>query len=150
MEEKLATLLEYRKHLSDQYSDRAALWALQEAAVDEMADLLVCQIDGMDQAKFRIPRDPQLRSSASLPLDFSNSIFFWRQISHWIKVSIQASFCWLWNKLPSAFECDCHQGHHMCGPRWRCMGFGFLVPLMEFIKCHIIVCDLCGFLCFPP
>lgn len=93
MEEKLATLLEYRKHLSDQYSDRAALWALQEAAVDEMADLLVCQIDGMDQAKFRIPRDPQLRSSASLPLDFSNSIFFWRQISHWIKVSIQASFC---------------------------------------------------------
>ena len=67
MEEKLTTLLEYRKHLSDQYADRAALWSLQEAAVDEMADLLVCQLDGMDQAKFRIPRDPRLRCTASLP-----------------------------------------------------------------------------------
>lgn len=71
LEEKLGTLLEYRRHLSEQYQDRTLLWMMQEASLDPMSDVLVCQIDGMDQGKFRLPRDPGLRCTASLRLDLS-------------------------------------------------------------------------------
>eukprot|EP00434_Breviolum_minutum_P019610 symbB.v1.2.017297.t1/scaffold1343.1/size124258/6 len=71
LEEKLGTLLEYRRHLSEQYQDRTLLWMMQEASLDPMSDVLVCQIDGMDQEKFRLPRDPGLRCTASLRLDLS-------------------------------------------------------------------------------
>ena len=71
LEEKLGTLLEYRRHLSEQYQDRTLLWMMQEASLDPMSDVLVCQIDGMDQGKFRLPRDPGLRCTASLYLDVS-------------------------------------------------------------------------------
>ncbi len=98
MEEKLTTLLEYRKHLSDQYADRAALWSLQEAAVDEMADLLVCQLDGMDQAKFRIPRDPRLRCTASLPFGlrlfcfqcFSTFLWLPYRCARWLRIETRS------------------------------------------------------------
>ena len=66
MEARLGALLEYRSHLASQYADRALNWSLQELGADEMADTLVLQIDGMDQSKFRLPRDPMLRSTASL------------------------------------------------------------------------------------
>ena len=66
MEQRLGALVEYRSHLASQYADRALNWSLQECGGDEMADLIICQIDGMDQSKFRLPRDPQLRSTASL------------------------------------------------------------------------------------
>ena len=66
MEARLGALLEYRSHLASQYADRALNWSLQELGGDEMADTLVLQIDGMDQSKFRLPRDPMLRSTASL------------------------------------------------------------------------------------
>jgi len=68
LEEKLGILVEYRRHLADQYQDRTLLWTLQEAAVDDMSDVLVMQLDGMDQGKFRLPRDPGLRCTASVPL----------------------------------------------------------------------------------
>ena len=68
LEQKLGTLMEYRQHLADQYQDRTLLWTVQEASVDPMADVLVCQLDGMDQSKFRLPRDPRLRCTASVIL----------------------------------------------------------------------------------
>ena len=68
VEEKLGTLVEYRKHLAEQYQDRALLWSLQEASLDPMSDVLVCQLDGMDQSKYRLPRDPRLRCTASVTL----------------------------------------------------------------------------------
>ena len=71
IEEKLGTLIEYRRHLAEQYQDRSLLWMLQEASLDSMSDVLVCQIDGMNQGKFRLPRDPGLRCTASLHLDLS-------------------------------------------------------------------------------
>lgn len=66
MEEKLGMLLEYRQHLASQYADRSICWMLQQLPVDPMSDCVVMQIDGMDQGKFRFPRDPKLRASASL------------------------------------------------------------------------------------
>ena len=66
LEEKLGTLIAYRRHLAEQYQDRTLLWTLQEASLDSMSDLVAMQLDGMDQAKFRLPRDPRLRSTASL------------------------------------------------------------------------------------
>ena len=68
MEERLGTLVRYRKHLADQYQDRSICWGLQELCLDEMSNLLVLQTDGMDQGKFRLPRDPKLRASAAVCL----------------------------------------------------------------------------------
>ena len=66
MEIKLGELVKYRSHLASEYSDRAITWALQELGSDPLGDLLVVQVDGMDQGKFRLPRDPKLKSTASL------------------------------------------------------------------------------------
>lgn len=66
MEEKLGALIEYRKHLAAQFADRAISWQLQQLASDPMSDCIVMQIDGMDQGKFRLPRDPKLRATASV------------------------------------------------------------------------------------
>ena len=63
--EKLASTLQYRQHLSDQYSDRCITWALQELALDDLFDLCVMTTDGMDQGKYALPRDPHLRASAA-------------------------------------------------------------------------------------
>lgn len=66
LEEKLASTLQYRQHLSDQYSDRCITWALQELALDDQSDLCVMMTDGMDQGKYALPRDPHLRASAAV------------------------------------------------------------------------------------
>ena len=66
LEQKLGALVNYRKHLAGQYADRSICWTLQQLAFDEQSDLCVMQIDGMDQGKFRLPRDPKLRCTASL------------------------------------------------------------------------------------
>ena len=68
IEEKLGALIRYREHLASQYADRAFQWTLQELALDDTSDLIVCQIDGMDQGKYRLPRDPKLKATASVPL----------------------------------------------------------------------------------
>lgn len=65
LEIKLAAVLQYRQHLSDQYSDRCIAWALQELALDPMSDICVMMTDGLDQGKFCLPRDPALRASAA-------------------------------------------------------------------------------------
>lgn len=41
-----------------------------------MSDLVVCQVDGMDQGKYRLPRDPKLKATASVPLG-PESIELW-------------------------------------------------------------------------
>lgn len=66
MEVKLGALVAYRQHLASQYADRTLLWSMQELGSDPMGDLMICQLDGMDQGKFRLPRDPQLKATASL------------------------------------------------------------------------------------
>lgn len=66
MEAKLGALVEYRKHLAAQYADRSICWLLQQTSLDPMSDVIIMQVDGMDQGKFRIPRDPKLRATASL------------------------------------------------------------------------------------
>ena len=65
LEEKLAALLAYREHLAAQYADRAICWTLQELPVDYLSDCIVLQSDGMDQGKFKLPRDPALHAIAS-------------------------------------------------------------------------------------
>ena len=66
MEVKLGTLCKYREHLESQYRDRVACWTLQEAAADPKNQVLVFQLDGCDQGKFRLPRDPALKATAAL------------------------------------------------------------------------------------
>ena len=80
MDVKLAAVKTYRQHLHDQYIDRSACWAIQELSCDHQSGCLVILLDGIDQAKFSIPRDKGLRQSASLShcsieLHFSYLVF---------------------------------------------------------------------------
>lgn len=67
-DQKLEALQLYRAHLHDQFCDRSICWRLQSEGADPSTDLLVIATDGLDQAKFALPRDPNLRSSAYLIL----------------------------------------------------------------------------------
>lgn len=95
MEEKLGALIEYRKHLAAQFADRAISWQLQQLASDPMSDCIVMQIDGMDQGKFRLPRDPKLRATASL--------------AKYIRPNLKLHGLWVFGTLPglmmNAFQC---------------------------------------------
>ena len=62
MEHRLRAVQHYRQHLSDQLQDRQALWSLQSLSGE--ADELTLLLDGMDQGKFAVPRDPGLRMAA--------------------------------------------------------------------------------------
>lgn len=66
LEERLGQLIKYRQHLADQYQDRVISWGLQELVLDDPSDLVVIQVDGLDQAKFALPRDPKLRATSSV------------------------------------------------------------------------------------
>ncbi len=66
-QERYGALKLYRTHLHHQYADRTCLWALRAAATQEPnSGLLVMMLDGMDQGKFALPRDPGLRGAASV------------------------------------------------------------------------------------
>lgn len=63
----------YRAHVGDQYRDRQALWSLQSVSCEALSDMgdvdssvMTILIDGMDQSKFAIPRDPTLRSACNV------------------------------------------------------------------------------------
>lgn len=71
VEFKLGQMVHYRAHLHGQFSDRSVLWQLGELAALDECNIIVASMDGMDQAKFRLPRDPSLRSSATLSLGLS-------------------------------------------------------------------------------
>lgn len=66
-DQKLGSLQMYRAHLHDQFCDRTVCWQLQAISAEPSSDLVTLCIDGLDQAKFALPRDPQLRSASSLP-----------------------------------------------------------------------------------
>ena len=68
VEFKLGQMMAYREHLHGQFSDRTVMWTLGELAAMDECNIIVASIDGMDQAKFRLPRDPGLRTSASMLL----------------------------------------------------------------------------------
>ena len=67
-EQKLGCLQGYRAHLHDQYCDRTVIWTLQSEGCDPQAQILMLCTDGLDQAKFQLPRDPQLCTNAGLIL----------------------------------------------------------------------------------
>lgn len=66
LEKKLGCLQAYRNHLRDQYDDRSKVWELEAMSGEQDSNVLLLSVDGMDQAKFAVPRDPQLRCSSAL------------------------------------------------------------------------------------
>lgn len=66
MEQKLGTLSGYRKHLYDQFCDRTQMWSMQAESQDPNSSLLVIRTDGLDQSKFALPREPELRVNSGL------------------------------------------------------------------------------------
>ena len=70
LQQKLGALRQYRMHLSDQYKDRTVVWTLQGEGADMGTNVLMISTDGLDQAKFSLPREPQLKANAALTLGF--------------------------------------------------------------------------------
>ena len=66
MAEKLGSLRSYRTHLRDQYTDRSILWQLCDLSYAHEGDLMVIWIDGMEQAKFAVPRSRGLKTASTL------------------------------------------------------------------------------------
>lgn len=65
---KLAAVKALREHLHSQFADRAAQWTMEEASRDGYSGVAVLLVDGMDQAKFRLPRHPGHRAVSSMRL----------------------------------------------------------------------------------
>ena len=63
--EKLGAASAYRAHLASQYSDRSVAWQLCDVCNNREGDVLVCWLDGMEQAKFALPRCRGLRTTGS-------------------------------------------------------------------------------------
>lgn len=68
LEEKLHAVKVYRDHLYSQYCDRSIQWSLEEASRDPSSGVLSILLDGMDQAKFRLPKHPGHRAVSSMTL----------------------------------------------------------------------------------
>ena len=66
LEAKLGAVKTYRQHLHDQYVDRSIQWSLMELSKDAQSRTLIVLVDGMDQAKFRVPKHPGLRAVSSM------------------------------------------------------------------------------------
>lgn len=64
--ERLAAIKAYRQHLAAQFQDRYMLWAMRGFAQDIACTFLLLVADGIDQAKWRLPRDPELRAVHAL------------------------------------------------------------------------------------
>ena len=58
----------YREHLHSQYCDRSVQWALESSSREPSSGIVVLLLDGMDQAKFRLPKHPGLRAVSSMQL----------------------------------------------------------------------------------
>jgi hypothetical protein len=71
--QRCAALQLYRGHVAEQYRDRQALWSMQSVSGEALSQLgdvsgnvITVLVDGCDQSKFCIPRDPALRSTADV------------------------------------------------------------------------------------
>ena len=71
--EKLGCVKAYRAHLKSQYSDRSLLWQLCDLAYSREGDIMLIWIDGMEQAKFAVPRSRGLKTASATILDQSMS-----------------------------------------------------------------------------
>lgn len=86
LEEKLCAVKVYREHLHSQYCDRTVQWSLEEASRDPSSGILTILLDGMDQAKFRLPRHPGHRAVSSMILHFKlEKLLAFEQVFMWSK-----------------------------------------------------------------
>ncbi len=77
MSQKLGSLNLYRDHLHSQYCDRSMVWKLQADSGDGSSEILFISTDGLDQSKFALPREPELRNNAALNLEIEGLNFVW-------------------------------------------------------------------------
>lgn len=93
-DQKLGALQLYRAHLHDQFCDRTVCWRLQSESADPSTDVLAICTDGLDQAKFSLPRDPQLRASAALLPGCIGNIFPIPQKQYCVNITEQEITSW--------------------------------------------------------
>lgn len=68
LDARLTALKQYRAHLHSQYCDRSVIWKLQAESAEPNSGVLLISTDGLDQSKFALPREPELRNNAALNL----------------------------------------------------------------------------------
>lgn len=66
VEAKLIALQHYRAHLHSQYADRTCMWQLQSQSSEPHCEVIFIATDGLDQAKFALPRRPGLKANAAV------------------------------------------------------------------------------------
>ena len=75
MEQKLGCLEAYRQHLHDTFCDRTMIWSMQAESADFNSSILVIATDGLDQSKFALPREPEMRINSGLTFRSNGMIF---------------------------------------------------------------------------
>jgi hypothetical protein len=86
LDARLTALKQYRAHLHSQYCDRSVIWKLQAESAEPNSGVLLISTDGLDQSKFALPREPELRNNAALNLASKITLFFWFafSFSYWL------------------------------------------------------------------
>lgn len=51
------------------------VWKLQADSADSSSEILFISTDGLDQSKFALPREPELRNNAALNLEIEGLSF---------------------------------------------------------------------------
>ena len=75
MEQKLGCSEAYRQHLHDTFCDRTMIWSMQAESADFNSSILVIATDGLDQSKFALPREPEMRINSGLTFRSNGMIF---------------------------------------------------------------------------
>lgn len=124
-EQKLGCLQGYRQHLHSQYCDRTVIWTLQSEGGDPHSDILMICTDGLDQAKFSLPRDPQLRANAGLNL---------RSISGYHFILYPPKFFFAFFGSTQSNHLELISGQSINDPDWRSMVSGPMDSWSAFVS----------------
>ena len=101
---KVQVLHQYRFHLHAQYRDRTCLWQLQSQSSEPNCDVLFISTDGLDQAKFALPRHPDLRANAAVY--FRWMVLFWCCLWWQIVVWCQSWYILMYYSMVCDINCD--------------------------------------------
>ena len=116
-----------------------ACWRLQAESSDPSTDVVTICTDGLDQAKFALPRDPQLRTSAALILG-SKSLFLVPCFG-WTTMNVIELMWMRWATVVQStygFQLWTNQGPNTSDHGWKFMVLGHLDTAWTFLLWTIL------------
>jgi hypothetical protein len=119
LDARLTALKQYRAHLHSQYCDRSVIWKLQAESAEPNSGVLLISTDGLDQSKFALPREPELRNNAALNLASKITYCFFG--SHFL-------FLTDWYDITHS-----DKSHHLHAPTFPNWGRSFSGPVSKYM-----------------